>query len=119
MFFQTFTTLVPSSLPSTVVVFSTSPSSIQVAWEEVPERDRNGIIIMYEIEYWKMGDQDNSNNITVGPAVLSLVLNGLEDFQIYVVRVRAYTVVGAGPYSEPVTAEPEQNGLLTKNTRML
>ena len=82
-----------------------------MAWDEVPELDRNGIITMYEIEYWKMGDQDNSNNVTVGPAVFIFVLNGLEDFQIYVVHVRAYTMVGAGPYSEPVTAEPEQNGL--------
>ena len=119
MLLQTFTTLVPSSPPSTVVAISTSPSNVQVAWDEVPELDRNGIITMYEIQYWMMGDQDNSNNITVGPALFNLVLNGLEDFQIYVVRVRAYTMVGAGPYSEPVTAEPEQNGLLTENILVL
>ena len=102
--------LVPSSPPATVVAVSISPSTIQVAWDEVPERDRNGIITMYEIQYWKSGNQANRNNVTVGTDDLLHELEMLEDFQSYFIRVRAYTVVGAGPYSEPVTAQADQQG---------
>ena len=102
--------LVPSSPPATVVAVSVSPSTIQVAWDEVPERDRNGIITMYEIQYWKSGDQAIRNNVTVGTDDLLHELDMLEDFQSYFIRVRAYTVVGAGPYSEPVTAQADQQG---------
>jgi hypothetical protein len=99
----------PSSPPATVVAVSLSQSTIQVAWDEVPERDRNGIITMYEIEYWKSGDQASRDNVTLDSDVFLDELTMLEDFQTYIIRVRAYTVVGPGPYSEPKTAEPQQN----------
>ena len=102
----------PSSPPATVVAISTSNTTIQVAWDEVPERDRNGIITMYEIQYWQSGGRDNGSiNVTVGPNLYNL--NMLESSQTYSVQVRAYTVVGAGPYSEPKEAKPDQEGRLS------
>ena len=83
----------------------------------MPERDRNGIITMYEIEYWKSGDQASRENVTLDSDVFLDELTMLEDFQIYIIRVRAYTVVGAGPYSEQKTAEPQQNGMISCVTR--
>ena len=79
----------------------------------MPERDRNGIITMYEIEYWKSGDQASRENVTLDSDVFLDELTMLEDFQTYIIRVRAYTVIGAGPYSEPKTAEPQQNGMIS------
>ena len=100
---------VPSGSPATVVAVSLTQSSMQVAWAEVPEIHRNGIITMYEIEYWQKGDESNRNNLSVNSDVFLLVLDTLEDFQTYVVRVRAYTVFGPGLFSEPSEARPDQD----------
>ena len=102
--------IVPSAPPATVVAVSLTQSSMQVAWGEVPEIHRNGIITMYEIEYWQKGDESNRNNLSVNSDVFLHVLDTLEDFQTYVVRVRAYTVLGPGPFSEPSEARPDQDG---------
>ena len=68
---------------------------------------------MYEIEYWKSGDQASRDNVILDSDVFLHELTMLEDFQAYIIRVRAYTVVGAGPYSEPKIAEPQQNGMIS------
>ena len=103
---------VPSSAPETVTAnsISTFPSMIQVAWGEVPAIHKNGIITMYEIEYWQTGEVDNTSNVTVGSDVFLLVLTMLEDFVNYRVRVRAYTALGPGPYSLSIVAELNQKG---------
>ena len=100
---------VPSAPPATVVAISLTQSSMQVAWAEVPEIHRNGIITMYEIEYWQKGNESNRNNLSVNSDVFLHVLDTLEDFQTYAVRVRAYTVFGPGPFSEPSEARPNQD----------
>ena len=103
---------VPSSAPETVTAnsISTFPSMIQVAWGEVPAIHKNGIITMYEIEYWQTGEVNNPTNMTVGSDVFLLVLTMLEDFVNYRVRVRAYTALGPGPYSLSIVAELNQKG---------
>lgn len=40
---------VPSSGPSNVSAFATTSSSILVRWGEVPETDRNGLILGYKV----------------------------------------------------------------------
>lgn len=100
----------PSLYPATVEAFPTSSSSVQVVWNEVPTIHRNGIIVMYEVEY-NQSDGSDSQIKTVDADTYVLSLSSLEDFATYLIRVRAYTVVGPGPYSPPVNVTEEQQGL--------
>jgi len=75
-----------------------------VTWDPVSEIDRNGIITQYEVEL----NQSTFNEIstsnltaTIGPQLM-VELEGLEEYVEYSVRVRAYTRVGPGPFSDAV-----------------
>ena len=72
-------------------------------WEEVVPIDQNGVITMYEVLYVPLE--------TFGGAIGPLAMNvteltanraDLEGAINYSISVRAYTSVGAGPYSDPV-----------------
>lgn len=71
---------------------------VMVTWEEVPEGERNGVIIVYEVLLMSSGDADvamtNTTDLTVN-------VTGLEGFILYKVTVSAYTAVGQGPASSP------------------
>ena len=91
-----------------------SSTEIEVSWEEVPAISRNGIIIMYEIQYKPLETIDgqistDTVNIT-NISILSTDLTGLEEFVQYNISVRAYTSVGPGPYSDPVTVRTLEDG---------
>ena len=109
---QSIHSLVPSSPPESVEAFPISPSSIQVVWGEVPAIHRNGIIVMYEVKYNQSNSSDvGMDTVLVDSNVNVLSLNVSGDFATYSVRVRAYTEVGAGPYSSAVEVPEEQNGM--------
>ena len=67
-------------------------------WEEVPEIDRNGIITFYEVRIDPAQFQDVSYT-NVSGSELVLVVGGLEEFVEYSFTIRAYTIVGHGPFS--------------------
>ncbi len=72
-----------------------------VTWEEVPEISQNGFILMYEILIQNERGQEVRSE-TKRPRDredLSLVVFGLVRDTVYNVSVRAYTSIGAGPYS--------------------
>ena len=83
-----------------------SPTTIAVMWEEVPPIDQNGVITEYEIMYTPLetfgGKLESNSTIVLEPA-RSVNLTGLEEYINYNISVRAYTSVGAGPYSVAVT----------------
>ena len=78
----------------------------------MPAIHRNGIITLYEVQYWQSGDESDTTTVPVDPDEFVLDVDGLGDFLTYLIRVRASTAVGAGPYSSPaVEVEPEQDGM--------
>ena len=85
----------PKAPPHNVKAVSETFSSIKVSWEPVPEEDQDGIIIQYqvEIEKWENGNVNTSNR--------TIQVTGLEMFVEYRVRVRAFTRIGPGPFSDP------------------
>ena len=86
-----------------------SDSVVMVTWEEVPEQDRNGVIIVYEVLLLSpAGDADVSITNTTD---LTVNVTGLEGDILYNVTVSAYTSVGHGPPSfPPVQAMTEPGG---------
>ena len=78
-------------------------------WEEVPEIDRNGDITTYEVRV----DPAQFQNIrfeTVPGSELVLVVDELEEFVEYSFTIRAYTIVGPGPFSVITTSTTDQAG---------
>ena len=94
----------PSEPPSNVNATAISSTTIQVTWEHVPSIAENGIITQYEIEFNQTTFNEVSmNNVTtVDSSTFEVVLSGLEEYVNYSIRVRTYTSVGPGPYSDVI-----------------
>ena len=95
---------VPVSPPDNVTAVNISSTAIRVPWDPVPAIDQNGVITRYEVEYNQTTFIEVSmyNTTTVNSTTLMVDLTGLEEYVEYSIRVRAYTSVGAGPYSNVV-----------------
>ncbi|XP_042623958.1 protein sidekick-2-like isoform X4 [Cyprinus carpio] len=97
---------VPSCGPTNVSAFATTSSSILVRWFEVPEPDRNGLILGYKVVY-KEKDSDSPLQFwTVeGNASHSVQLTGLGKYVLYEIQVVAFTRIGDGRPSSPSILE--------------
>ncbi|XP_012989296.1 protein sidekick-2 isoform X4 [Esox lucius] len=97
---------VPSCGPSNVSAFATTSSSILVRWFEVPQPDRNGLILGYKVVY-KEKDSDSPVLFwTVeGNASHSVQLTGLGKYVLYEIQVLAFTRIGDGMPSSPPILE--------------
>lgn len=92
----------PVSSPSHI----TSSTSIEVTWGELPPIDQNGIVILYEVSCEAL--ETPGRDITLETLMLlhhtpnkSTPFSPLEGFTTCSIAVRAFTAIGAGPYSLP------------------
>ena len=108
------TSLVPNAPPDNVQVLTRSSTAILVTWDPVPDIDRNGIIVQYQVEFNQstFNEISTSNLTTINGSQLMVELDGLEEFVNYFVRVRAYTSVGPGPFSAAVMTRTLEDGEL-------
>lgn len=92
----------PSATPQGVLVTAISSTSLNVTWSPVPSIHQNGIITQYEVEsnQTEFNEVSTFSTHTVPGDTLHIMLVNLEEYVIYTIRVRAYTEVGSGPYSE-------------------
>ena len=88
-----------------------SSTEIEVSWEEVPAINENGVITVYEVLYSPLmtfEGQISANTTTTSQ--LNTTLTGLQEYVEYSISVRAYTSVGPGPYSDPLTRRTLEDG---------
>ena len=103
----------PASSPLNVMTESRSSTSIDVSWEEVDPIDQNGIIITYEVCYEPLETFDDViMKETMNTTNISYELYGLEEFVVYNISVRAYTIEGPGPYSDAVLEMTQPDSML-------
>ncbi len=93
-----------------------SSIEIQVNWTDVSEIDQNGIITEYEVMYEPLMRFGVLNTTTIRTMNLFTALYGLEEYVEYNISVRAYTIVGSGPYSIGIVVRTFENGELTIDT---
>ncbi|KAK5906216.1 hypothetical protein CgunFtcFv8_002101 [Champsocephalus gunnari] len=96
----------PSCGPTNVSAFATTSSSILVRWFEVPEPDRNGLILGYKVVF-KEKDSDSAVHFWMveGNATHSIQLTGLGKYVLYEIQVLAFTRIGVGRPSSPPILE--------------
>ena len=99
-----FLPLTVPNKPTSLHIDSATADVVSLSWK-MPSQP-NGIIIKYEIQY-----QTASNSQTVSVTSAAHKVTGLVGDTEYQFRVRAYTRVGAGPWSNPVIGH---TGKLTK-----
>ena len=101
---------VPATPPQNVQATAISSTEIMVTWDEVPGLDQNGIIIDYEVQIEPLDFPADIMTNLLNTTNLSICVTGLEEYVNYNINVRAYTSVGPGPYSDPVTARTLEDG---------
>ena len=85
-----------------------SDSVVMVTWEEVPEQDRNGVIIVYEV--FLLSPAGDADMVMTNTTDLTVNVTGLKGDILYNVTVSAYTSVGQGPPSSPPVQAMTQPG---------
>lgn len=104
-FFYHVLSLVPTASPSNVQVGMLNLTSGVVRWNPPPPQDHNGILLGYKIQVKAGNSTKILAQMTLNATTLSVGLHNLTTGATYNVRVVAYTRVGAGPYSKPVSHE--------------
>ena len=66
-----------------------------VTWR--PPIPSNGIILHYIVQYKKFNDSQYSS---LSPLGLEATITGLQEGEQYNIRVRAYTIIGGGSFSD-------------------
>ena len=96
--------------PPNVQATAISSTEIMVTWDEIPGLDQNGIIAEYEVQIEPLDFQADLLVDLLNTTNLSIAVTGLEEYVFYNISVRAYTSVGPGPYSDPVTERTFEDG---------
>ena len=90
-----------------------SPTEIVVTWDIVPPIDQNGVITFYVLFwnfFWPGSSTESQMQTTTSDQMRTLrVLHANVE---YLLRVRAFTSVGAGPLSDGVVAQTPEDGKL-------
>ncbi|XP_010221676.1 PREDICTED: contactin-2 [Tinamus guttatus] len=99
----------PKVAPSRVTAKAVLSSEMDVSWEPVEQGDMTGVLLGYEIRYWKDGDKEEAaDRVRTAGLVTSAHVTGLNPNTKYHVSVRAYNRAGTGPPS------PSANTTTTK-----
>ena len=78
--------------------YNLSSTSLNATWEPVPAHLCNGIVIGYNVFFWKNSEPQSVSNVTVSEKVA--LLEDLEKWTIYCGQVEAFTKIGVGPRSQ-------------------
>ncbi|XP_024914548.1 protein tyrosine phosphatase receptor type Db isoform X3 [Cynoglossus semilaevis] len=92
----------PSGFPENIYSEETSATSLLLSWKSVPLMEQNGKITKYSVLYKDVNSRGNSSEVVVPHPQTSVLLEGLSADTVYDVRVRAFSVVGPGPYSPSI-----------------
>ncbi|XP_043941066.1 protein sidekick-2 [Protopterus annectens] len=97
---------VPSSGPTNISALATTSSSILVRWSEIPEPDRNGLILGYKVVY-REKDSDSPVKfwLVEGNSSRSVQLENLGKYVLFEIQVLAFTRIGDGIRSTPPILE--------------
>ena len=88
-----------------------SPTEVEVSWLGLDPIHRNGIIVVYEVDYQPMNGFELEDVTRVNTTNTTIVLMDLHESVQYNITVRAFTSVGGGPFSNPVASITHEAGM--------
>ena len=103
----------PTGEPQDVSAVTESNSTIRVAWAPPPEAERNGLITNYVVKYYASASPNAARFSNTTDGSTTLLIGGLQSFQVYDFTVRAVNKAGIGPESETVSNKTFEAGELT------
>lgn len=94
----------PTGAPQNFTAIGISPTSIRLQWDPPAKRHQNGDIVLYEVFYHqqKQTTEDWTSNTTK----TNMTVEGLAPVTDYNFQIRAYTLVGPGPWSNRLPFRP-------------
>ena len=98
----------PTAAPVNVRGRNLSSTSILVEWGDVPEPDRNGIILSYTVTYEVPPDVPIRRQTVIASARQTTLI-GLNKFTEYEIAVFANTSKGGGTGSEPIRVKTDED----------
>ena len=102
---------VPSAAPSDLVTTNHSSTTIDLMWGEVPERNRSGTIITYQLRFRQLSTDNNPWTFLMVPASnLTARLTELQEFVTYMIQISAATVAGLGQFSPVLNVTTLEDG---------
>jgi hypothetical protein len=94
--------------PPNIIWHNVSSTSIKSTWKPIPPHLHNGIVIGYDMSFWKQSDPQNVTNVTVSEEVK--MFEDLEKWTIYCGQVSAFTRIGEGPRSQVECIRTSEDG---------
>ena len=98
----------PTAAPINVRGRNLSSTSILVEWGDVPEPERNGIILSYTVTYEVPPGAPLQRQI-VNASARQAILTGLNKFTEYKIAVFANTSKGSGTRNEPIAVKTDED----------
>ena len=98
----------PTAAPINVRGRNLSSTSILVEWGDIPEPERNGIILSYTVIYEVPPDVPTRRQV-VNASARQATLIGLNKFTEYEISVFANTSKGGGTGSEPIRVKTDED----------
>ena len=103
--------IVPSGYPQSIIANATSPFSIVINWNPLPEEEQSGVIIGYTIN---VTHTDTLVTIQYFTTSTNVTITSLEPYTTYVCVVAADTAVGTGPFSHLIFVQTPEAGQYDK-----
>ncbi|XP_058805805.1 tyrosine-protein phosphatase Lar isoform X2 [Phymastichus coffea] len=98
---------IPTGPPRNLSYNFQTPDTVCVSWEPPSIHQRNGQIIGYSVQFHKR--QDHTSEVSRNTSQTRAVFSNLENDQEYLFHAKAYTRLGAGPYSEKITIRTDKD----------
>lgn len=104
----------PSGFPTDIQVTAVSSTTIRVEWSNVEEDERNGNITHFELilslSSLTATNDSNISSVQASWKDRDIVFEDLEEFTEYNVSLRAFTVIGPGPFSPHLSVRTLEDG---------
>ena len=84
-------------------------------WKEVPKCERNGIITNYIVKVFYSNKTELKDKLSNVTGTTSEVIDGLQEYTNYSVKVSAATAKGEGPLSEYISTTTHKKGSYKEN----
>ena len=100
---------IPSSSPIDVQVELTSRTSLSIRWNPPKDTEQNGRIMAYKVNCLGANESSSIRLLNISADAKGLHIKSLIEDMQYCISVAARTVLGYGPYSQPICVTMSKN----------